>query len=1218
MRRRSPALLSASLAASLATSFVAATPAVARRPTTPAPFFAPIAADARHGAPALVQFNDPVPPSSTTPETAARELLRRHADALPFSPRVVDKIVDTLLVDGVFDTGRGPIVVRFRHVHGDLEVWHDALKVVLARDTLALRAVSGQLHDALPASPRFAQGADDAIAEALSRFGDKGVDARDVVLADDVDGAGYRAASVGARDDLVVDHLRVKPVLAPVGVLVVPAFVVELGAQTSLLGRVARSIVVDARDGNVVADVDLRHDAAFTYRVWADEQGRPLDGPYGDTTPYAGDAPDGHVPALVAPTLVTMDGFNGPHDPWIDVDATETTGNNVDAYTDDANPDGFSAGDIRGTTTAPGVFDHTYDPTRGPQDDDEQRMASATGLFYVVNWLHDWWYDAGFTEAARNAQTDNYGRGGTGGDAIQALAQYAAPQARDNSAMEVNDEGASPRMDMFVWSGKGHAGIEFDGDELVVDAADFGPRDFSLTAEAAALVDGTAPTDDACEPATNDLTGKIAVLARGTCTFTQKVRAAEQAGAVGVVVVDNVDGEPPPPLSGDGSEPAITIPSLSLTLADGDALRAAIAAGPVTLTLTRVFAPDVDGAFDIAVAAHEWGHYLHLRQIDCEAAQCSAHSEGIGDFIALHTMVRDGDDLDGTFAVGSFATQAFIDDPAYFGIRRYPYSADAQKNPLTFRHIADSASLPEGPGSPPLATSLLAPNSESHAAGEVFSQMLFQGYVALLRRSQGDAPAYSFDDARRRMSDAFEAGLQIAPPSPTTTEMRDAILAGATGDDADNGNDGDVTALATAYASRGVGTCAQSPARDSEDFEGVVEDFDVGSNVAITSVALRADVASCDDDGILDAGETGHVDVIVQNASPSPVDGATVTLSSSTPGLTFANATLTVGPLAPYATTTVGSDVVLAVAAAALEPGAVTARVTSGPTCATDGITIGALLNGDDVATGLSTDTVESANTAWAFAGEFAEYIWARVETPPEDGVDVDAGNHAWAGFDAPLPSDTALVSPALHVADDADFVVRFRHRHSFESDGTSNYDGGVIEFSDDDGVSWSDLSTVADVPYEGVIGDVQSQAHNSLKGRQGFVGDNASLPDFDDVVIDAGRALAGRTVLLRFRIATDEGQGGPGWEFDDLAVDGITNAPFSGLVDNVVRCEGVPGEGEGEGEGEGDHIAELTLGGGGCAGCASDGRAGRVVDVTPGAALVALAVIGRARRRRR
>ena len=54
-------------------------------------------------------------------------------------------------------------------------------------------------------------------------------------------------------------------------------------------------------------------------------------------------------------------------------------------------------------------------------------MAAVTQLFYVTNWLHDWCYDSGFDEAAGNAQHDNFGRGGLGGDPLHAEAQDGTP-----------------------------------------------------------------------------------------------------------------------------------------------------------------------------------------------------------------------------------------------------------------------------------------------------------------------------------------------------------------------------------------------------------------------------------------------------------------------------------------------------------------------------------------------------------------------------------------------------------------------------------------------------------------------------------------------------------------------------------------------------------------------------------------------------------------------
>jgi hypothetical protein len=45
-------------------------------------------------------------------------------------------------------------------------------------------------------------------------------------------------------------------------------------------------------------------------------------------------------------------------------------------------------------------------------------MAALTQLFYTNNWLHDAFYDAGFNEAAGNAQQDDFGRGGLGGGQV--------------------------------------------------------------------------------------------------------------------------------------------------------------------------------------------------------------------------------------------------------------------------------------------------------------------------------------------------------------------------------------------------------------------------------------------------------------------------------------------------------------------------------------------------------------------------------------------------------------------------------------------------------------------------------------------------------------------------------------------------------------------------------------------------------------------------------
>ena len=71
-------------------------------------------------------------------------------------------------------------------------------------------------------------------------------------------------------------------------------------------------------------------------------------------------------------------------------------------------------GDLHACANAANTFDYVYDTNQAPHASRAQVMAAVTNLFYMINYLHDWYYDAGFDEAAGNAQTSNYGRGGIG------------------------------------------------------------------------------------------------------------------------------------------------------------------------------------------------------------------------------------------------------------------------------------------------------------------------------------------------------------------------------------------------------------------------------------------------------------------------------------------------------------------------------------------------------------------------------------------------------------------------------------------------------------------------------------------------------------------------------------------------------------------------------------------------------------------------------------
>jgi hypothetical protein len=92
------------------------------------------------------------------------------------------------------------------------------------------------------------------------------------------------------------------------------------------------------------------------------------------------------------------------------------------------------------------------------------------------------------------------------------------------------------------------------------------------------VVDQASGTGLACAPlsAANAaaVKGRIALVDRGACIFTMKAKTVQDAGAKAMIVVDNVAASPPADLG--GADPTITIPSLRVTLATGNAIKAAL------------------------------------------------------------------------------------------------------------------------------------------------------------------------------------------------------------------------------------------------------------------------------------------------------------------------------------------------------------------------------------------------------------------------------------------------------------------------------------------------------------------------------------------------------------------------------------------------------------------------------------------------------------------
>ena len=239
-------------------------------------------------------------------------------------------------------------------------------------------------------------------------------------------------------------------------------------------------------------------------------------------------------------------------------------------------------GDVRpgSSRAASSTTPTTTTPSRSPRPTSPRPRA--VNAFFMVNWMHDWWYDSGFTEATGNAQLDNLGRGGVAGDPLLVTSQAGANTGlRNNADMSTPADGARPRMRMFLWTaGTDHRARPRRPARCRSEAFAAGPRNFDLTGDLVAVTDATAPTDDGCQPITTTSPARSRwSRSRGVCGSAATVNNAKAAGAIGVILADGASDDP----RAFAGSAAANIPGLAIGKTDGAALAAALAAGPVTV-----------------------------------------------------------------------------------------------------------------------------------------------------------------------------------------------------------------------------------------------------------------------------------------------------------------------------------------------------------------------------------------------------------------------------------------------------------------------------------------------------------------------------------------------------------------------------------------------------------------------------------------------------------
>lgn len=474
-----------------------------------------------------------------------------------------------------------------------------------------------------------------------------------------------------------------------------------------------------------------------------------------------------------------------------------TRGNNAHAYLDLNDRDVSSADEPQGGTDL--IFDFPFDPKQEPIN---LRNAAVTQLFYMNNIMHDFSYHYGFDEAAGNFQKNNYGNGGSSEDYV--LAQSQDGGGTNNANFSTPDDGINPTMQMYLWSGAQNVLFSVDSPAEIAKNYPIGTASFGLqysptpiSGKVVEARDSSQQGELVCSAVANKaaVAGNFAMITRGTCNFTEKVKNAQAAGAIGVIIcnVENV------PVTMGGTDNSLTIPAISLSSSNCVRIKEQLARGDVHVTIqypTQLVPKQLDASFDNGIVSHEYGHGISTRLTGGPAnSDCLNNNEQMGegwsDFFALVVTAKPGDVGTKARGIGTYVNDR---DTSARGIRRYPYSTDMNVNPQTFDDIIGTTS--------------------PHSLGEIWADALWDLYWKMVDVYGWDSDLYNGSGGNNKAIQLVIDGMKLQTCNPGFLDGRDAILAADILD-----NDGANQCLIwDVFARRGLGFSAnQASAANRND-----------------------------------------------------------------------------------------------------------------------------------------------------------------------------------------------------------------------------------------------------------------------------------------------------------------------------------------------------------------------------------------------------------------
>ena len=171
-------------------------------------------------------------------------------------------------------------------------------------------------------------------------------------------------------------------------------------------------------------------------------------------------------------------------------------------------------------------------------------------------------------------------------------------------------------------------------------------------------------TTDGCSPLTNAaaVAGNIALVDRGTCTFPAKVKNAQNAGAVAVIIGNTLGrGQFGP----TGADATITIPSVGIGQPDRDRIVGALASGPVNVTMKDSTTPTKSPSYRWLIGEDATAFGSAIR--DMWTPTCLGHPGKVSD-AEYHCTTDDGGGVHRNSGVPNHGYSLLVDGGTFNGV----------------------------------------------------------------------------------------------------------------------------------------------------------------------------------------------------------------------------------------------------------------------------------------------------------------------------------------------------------------------------------------------------------------------------------------------------------------------------------------------------------------------------------------------------------------------